>query len=89
VVGETEKDVQDKLAWITAHYEPLVPKAQVERYKRMYASGPLVGTPELVVERPREAERLGMTYAIANFVDAAYDASGMELFETAVAAEFT
>jgi alkanesulfonate monooxygenase SsuD/methylene tetrahydromethanopterin reductase-like flavin-dependent oxidoreductase (luciferase family) len=25
VIGETEKDVQDRLAWIRAHYEPLLP----------------------------------------------------------------
>jgi F420-dependent oxidoreductase-like protein len=88
VIGATEKDVRDKLAWIVAHYEPLVPEAQVERYRRMYSSGPLVGTPEQLVERLREAERLGMTYAIGNFVDAAYDTSSMELFEREVIPAF-
>jgi F420-dependent oxidoreductase-like protein len=88
VIGATEKDVRDKLAWIVSHYEPLVPEAQVERYRRMYSSGPLVGTPEQLVERLREAERLGMTYAIGNFVDAAYDTSSMELFEREVIPAF-
>ena len=25
ITGETERDVADKLAWLRAHYEPLVP----------------------------------------------------------------
>ena len=87
VIGATEKDVQDKLAWIHDHYAALVPQDQVDRYDRMYRSGPLVGTPEQLVERLREAENLGMTYAIGNFIDAAYDPSSMDLFATEVIAE--
>src|SRR5215472_4168672 len=30
VIGETERDVADKLAWIRAHYEPLVPARVLE-----------------------------------------------------------
>ena len=88
VIGETEADVKDKLAWIVAHYEPLVPAHELERYKSMYESGPLVGTPELIVERLRAAEEMGMTYAIGNFVDAAYDPTSQELFTTKVIPEF-
>jgi F420-dependent oxidoreductase-like protein len=84
VIGETDKDVQDKLAWITAHYEPLVPADQLERYKTMYATGPLVGTPEQIVERLKAAAGDGLTYAIGNFVDYAYDRSSVELFESQV-----
>ena len=88
VIGETEADVKDKLAWIVAHYEPRVPAHELERYKTMYESGPLVGTPELIVERLRAAEAMGMTYAIGNFVDAAYDPTSQELFTTKVIPEF-
>jgi F420-dependent oxidoreductase-like protein len=88
VIGETEKDVQDKLDWIIGHYEPLVPAEKLARYKDMFATGPLVGTPEQLVERLRDAEEMGMTYAIGNFADAAYDPTSMDLFATAVAAEF-
>jgi F420-dependent oxidoreductase-like protein len=88
VIGETEADVKDKLAWIVAHYEPRVPAHELERYKTMYESGPLVGTPELIVERLRAAEEMGMTYAIGNFVDAAYDPTSQELFTTKVIPEF-
>jgi F420-dependent oxidoreductase-like protein len=84
VIGETAKDVQDKLGWITAHYEPLVPADQLERYKTMFATGPLVGTPEQVAERLKEAEGFGLAYAIANFVDFAYDRSSVQLFESQV-----
>jgi F420-dependent oxidoreductase-like protein len=88
VIGETESDVKDKLAWIRSHYEPLVPANELERYAKMYESGPLVGTPERIVERLREAEAMGMTYAIGNFVDAAYDPSSIDLFTTKVISEF-
>ncbi|HEV7204507.1 MAG TPA: LLM class F420-dependent oxidoreductase [Jatrophihabitans sp.] len=88
IIGETEKDVQDKLAWFRAHYEPLLPAEQVERNLANLANGPLVGTPELIVERLREAEKIGMSYAITYFADAAYDLSSIELFTTRVAPEF-
>ena len=34
VIGETEKDVQDKLAWIDEHYQPLLPADDLERSTR-------------------------------------------------------
>jgi F420-dependent oxidoreductase-like protein len=88
IIGETEKDVRDKLDWIRAHYEPLVPADQVERNLANLANGPLVGTPELIVERLQAAEKIGMTYAITYFTDAAYDPSSIELFTNRVAPEF-
>jgi alkanesulfonate monooxygenase SsuD/methylene tetrahydromethanopterin reductase-like flavin-dependent oxidoreductase (luciferase family) len=89
VIGETEQDVKDKLAWIIAHYEPLVPADQLARYKKMFETGPLVGTPDLIIERLREAEQLGLSYAIGNFVDFAYDRSSVELFEKRVVPELS
>ncbi len=47
-------------------------------------NGPLVGTPEQIVEKLTELEGLGMTYAITYFAEAAYDRSGIELFESEV-----
>ncbi len=46
-----------------------------------------MGTPEQLVERLREAEQMGMTYAIGDVADAAYDPTSMDLFANAVAAE--
>jgi F420-dependent oxidoreductase-like protein len=80
VIGATEKDVQDKLAWIRAHYEPLVPADALERYADLFASGPLVGTPDQIIEGLVAARDMGMTYAIGYFVDAAYDPSSIEMF---------
>jgi F420-dependent oxidoreductase-like protein len=80
VIGETEKDVQDKLEWIRAHYTPYVPAGAVERTSRNFADGPLVGTPEQCIERLTEAREMGLSYAISYFVDAAYDPSSIELF---------
>ncbi|GAB2997478.1 LLM class F420-dependent oxidoreductase [Amycolatopsis acidiphila] len=80
VIGETEKDVQDRLAWLRAHYEPHVPADALESTYRSFATGPLVGTPEQIAERLTELRGLGMTYAITYFAEAAYDRSGIDLF---------
>ena len=34
IIGETEKDVADKLDWVRAHYEPLIPAEALERNLR-------------------------------------------------------
>jgi F420-dependent oxidoreductase-like protein len=80
VIGATEKDVQDKLAWIRSHYQPLISAELLESTVNQFASGPLVGTPEQIVQRLTELNGLGMTYAITYFPDAAYDRSSIELF---------
>ena len=89
VIGATQKDVEDKLEWIRAHYTPLVRPEDVERYGTMFATGPLVGTPEQIIEGLIEARQLGMTYAIGYFVDAAYDPTSVDLFMTEVIPELT
>jgi F420-dependent oxidoreductase-like protein len=80
VIGATEKDVQDKLAWIRAHYAPHVPADELERTCTNFANGPLVGTPEQCIERLVEARDMGLSYMIGYFVDAAYDPTSVELF---------
>jgi F420-dependent oxidoreductase-like protein len=89
LIGETEAEVKDRLDWLVDHYTKVVPDDQVERYRHLYENGPLVGTPEQIVERLRELERLGMTYTITYWLEAAYDRSGIELFERQVIPEFT
>jgi F420-dependent oxidoreductase-like protein len=88
VIGATEHDVKDKLAWVRSHYEPRVSADEVERQVTQFSEGPLVGTPEQICERLRDLEKLGMTYAITYFVDAAYDRSSIDMFEKEVAPEF-
>jgi F420-dependent oxidoreductase-like protein len=85
VIGATEQDVQDKLAWIRSHYQPYLESAVLDAAANQYRTGPLVGTPEQLVERLTELDGLGMTYAILYFVDAAYDKSSIELFAKEVA----
>ena len=45
---------------------------------------PACGTPEQIVENLRKLEAAGMTYGIFYFPEAAYDRSGIELFEREV-----
>jgi F420-dependent oxidoreductase-like protein len=89
VIGETERDVRDRLDWIHAHYEPHVPAEVLERSDQSFANGPLVGTPEQIAERLTEMRGLGMTYGILYFAEAAYDRSGIELFARKVAPAVT
>ncbi|MBB5868367.1 F420-dependent oxidoreductase-like protein [Allocatelliglobosispora scoriae] len=84
IIGETESDVADKLAWVRAHYQPLIPADRLDGVAEQYASGPLVGTPEQIVAKLTEMDALGMTYAITYFLDAAYDRSSIDLFATKV-----
>lgn len=79
VVGATQAEVEDRLAWIEQHYAATVPTKAAE-VAAQFRDGPLVGTPEQLVERLRALQELGMTYAITYFAEAAYDRSGIELF---------
>ena len=88
IIGETEQDVADKLAWVRAHYEPLIPADLLENSIAGLTSGPLVGTPEQICERLAEAGDLGLGYAICYFADAAYDRGSIDLFADSVVAEF-
>lgn len=87
VIGETEADVKDKLAWHHAHYEPLVPADKLARYDEMFSTGPLVGTVEQVIEALHEARDMGLAHANVNFADLAYDRGSAELFATRVIPE--
>ena len=83
-IGETEKDVQDRIDWYADHLSRAFgPGGGPEAARRATAQG-LTGTPEQIVERLQAMERLGMTYAITYFGDAAYDCSSIELFEQQV-----
>jgi F420-dependent oxidoreductase-like protein len=88
VIGETEADVEDRLAF---NGELLrrggVPEKKVEEHVANLRKQPAVGTPEKIVEMFKDMEARGMTYAITYFGEAAYDRSGIELFEEKVAPE--
>ena len=62
-----------------------VPENIAEARMRDFASGPLVGTPELVAERLAQLSELGMSYAVLNFPEVAYDRTALTLFTEKVA----
>jgi len=88
VIGRDEREVQNRLDWIREQYlrAGLTPEKADDQVKAA-ASGPAVGTPEQVVETFRSLQAQGMTYAITYFAEAAYDTSGIALFESEVLPE--
>jgi len=85
VIGRDESEVQQRLDWIRDHYAGVLPEDRAAQMLEDYRSGPAVGTPEQIVETLRGLQDVGMTYAICYFAEAAYDRSGIELFEREVA----
>ena len=83
VIGRDQAEVDARLAWIEDHYRRVLPHRADEQVES-WRNGPLVGTPEQIVAKLTELRDLGMTYAITYFAEAAYDRSGIELFECEV-----
>ena len=81
----TEKEVADRLAWMEDHFlKAGIPQAVIDGQLPGIKNGPAVGTPEQIVDHLSALEAAGMTYAITYFAEAAYDLSGIELFEREV-----
>lgn len=78
MVGETEAEVEDKIAWYADHLAKRVPEQRATRFANNYRA--MSGTPEQVVENIRAWEAEGLAYGIVNFADLAYDTSSIELF---------
>ncbi len=85
VLGRSEAEVRDRLARIRARQ---VSKADATAVDAMLANvaspDSATGTPEQVIERLTRLRDLGCEYAILYFPEAAYDRSGIELFEREV-----
>lgn len=88
VIGRDEAEVDERLAGIKARFVQagMTQDAAQEQIEALRTQ-PAVGTPEQVLESLTTAHGLGMTYAITYFPDAAYDTSGIELFEEQVMPE--
>ncbi len=85
VIGDTEREVADRLAWMRDHYiRAGVPEARVDQQIEGERAGVGVGTPEQIAEKLSALKALGLGYTIAYFTEAAYDTSGMHLFENKV-----
>lgn len=84
IVADTEAEVADRVAAVRARVTPYLGE-RTDAFMAEYDAGALaVGTPDQIVERLRDMESRGMTYGIFYFPEAAYDRSGIELFEREV-----
>ena len=85
VIGESESDVADRIARIRARQVPVAGEAAVDAMlSTMSAPESGSGTTEQVIEKLQRVRDLGCEYAILYFPEAAYDRSGIELFEREV-----
>jgi alkanesulfonate monooxygenase SsuD/methylene tetrahydromethanopterin reductase-like flavin-dependent oxidoreductase (luciferase family) len=85
VVGESEAEVSDRVARVRARLVSVVDEAAVDAmFGTVTAPESASGTPEQIVEKLTRMRELGCEYAILNFPEAAYDRSGIELFEREV-----
>ncbi|KQQ95560.1 LLM class F420-dependent oxidoreductase [Leifsonia sp. Leaf325] len=85
IVAATEAEVADRIDALHARVLPYLGEVKAGEFVAEYRNGtPAVGTPEQVVERLRERREHGLGYAIHYFPEAAYDRSGIELFEREV-----
>ena len=84
LIGANQAEVDERRAWMLDHYTKIIGAQRAESALAQYANGACIGTPEQIVENLNEMKKLGMTYAIINFPELAYDTSGSELFEKEV-----
>ena len=84
IVGATEAEAADRLAAVIARLRPHIGDTRAAAIEAEYLSSPGFGTAEQVAERLAERAAHGLGYAIHYFPEAAYDRSGIELFEREV-----
>ena len=83
VIGENQAEIDDRLAWVEAHYRKWAPEHADEQIQ-MWRNGPLVGTPDQIVEALQNLQSLGLDYTITYFPNAAADRTQIELFQRQV-----
>ena len=83
-IGANETEIASRLAALTARLEPLVGDRKAAEQIDALRESEAFGTPEQIVEKLSAVRDLGLAYAICYFPEAAYDASGIELFEREV-----
>ena len=81
IVGATEAEAQDRLAAVIARLRPHVGDVRAASIEREYRASPGFGSAEQVRARLAERAEHGLEYAIHYFPEAAYDRSGIDLFE--------
>lgn len=86
-IGETEAEVQKRIDAAKARLAPYVGAEKAENAIAQWTlngESPTVGTPSQIVDKLGKYTELGLGYGIFNFHEAAYDQSGLELFEREV-----
>ncbi len=83
----TEAEVADRLARLGDRLAPHIGLEATASVLAGFHGKAAVGTPEQVVERLHDLRAAGLGYAIFYFPEAAYDTSGIELFEREVLPE--
>ncbi|MFI2338217.1 LLM class F420-dependent oxidoreductase [Nocardia rhamnosiphila] len=84
-IGATEADVEQRKSEHAARIAPVLGEEKARAYvDNLNNGGAAVGTPEQIVEKLSAVRDRGLGYAIFNFPEAAYDTSGIELFEREV-----
>ena len=83
-IGGTEAEVSDRLQQLVDRITPIVGPEKARSALSAFEGLPAVGTPEQIVEKLSALQDAGMSYGIFYFPEAAYDRSGIELFEREV-----
>jgi alkanesulfonate monooxygenase SsuD/methylene tetrahydromethanopterin reductase-like flavin-dependent oxidoreductase (luciferase family) len=86
VIASSEAEVDERLRAVEERARPYLGEEGAARFVGEYRSpnALAVGTPEQVVERLRGMAERGLGYTIVYFPEAAYDRSGIDLFEREV-----
>ncbi|MCZ6663407.1 MAG: LLM class F420-dependent oxidoreductase [Actinobacteria bacterium] len=84
--AETQAEADEKVEGLKDQLMRYVPEDRAELQTDFYRGSS--GTPEKIIENLREWEKAGMSYAIVNFADTAYDTSSLELFAREVIPAF-
>jgi F420-dependent oxidoreductase-like protein len=85
ILGSTEGDVEQRIQRVRDRLGAIAGEGAADAMMAMFSGpGSAAGTPEQVVERLLNLRGLGCEYVICYFPEAAYDRSGIELFEREV-----
>ncbi len=84
IVGATEAEAEERLATVIARVRPHVGDEHADRIEAGIRRSDGYGSVEQVVEKLARKAEHGLGYAIHYFPEAAYDTSGIELFEREV-----
>lgn len=84
---ENEAGLSEKMGWYRDHLGKYVSEHAAERSVRNYE--PSSGTPDQIVATLKDFEAAGMSYAIVNFADVAYDRSSLQMFARDVIPAFS